>query len=218
MRKRGLIIAGGILIVAVITAVICLILNTESTLAPTVNLNGTWCVYQYAENRQEDEFIVFQDGMATDYRGENEELYIKSAYTYNDSKLLLTDIEKEFTVRVISDNNIIMVEPDGREWKMIKVSNGDRDITNLTAVSIAGEYNVVRVAGIERTNEIMIFTDTAFKNIRNGDEFMFCEYEFVSSQLMKVEDISKEYITYKNGDVLLLIDKTDWYVWELIAE
>lgn len=218
MRKRRLIIAGGILIVVVITATIYFILNTESTLAPTVDLNGTWCVYQYAENRQEDEFIVFQDGMAADYRGENEELHIKSAYTYNDGKLVLTDVEKEFIVRVISENNIIMLEPDGREWKMIKVANGDRNIANLTVASIVGKYNVVRVAGSERTNEMMIFTDTSFKNIRNGNEFMSCEYELVSSQLMKVEEISKEYIAYKNGDVLLLIDKADWYVWELILE
>ncbi len=220
MKKKGLIIAGGILIIAVVVAVVCFIITGDSGSNPTstVELEGTWCVYQYAENKIDNEFMVFNNSSVSDYRDGNEDPYITSSYTYENGKLTMPEISKEFTVRVVSDSNIILVEPDTREWKMIKVSNGDRDINDLTASDLVGEYTVVMMAGEQRSNEVMVFTDSTFTDTRDGEEYLSCKYELTSSNLLKASDISKEYYVYKNSNVLILIDKADGYVWELIAK
>lgn len=220
MKKKGLIIAGGILIVAVIVAVVCFIITGDKGNTPTstVELDGTWCVYQYAENKIDNEFMVFNNGSVSDYRDGNEDPYITSSYTYENGNLVMPEISKEFTVRVVSDNNIILVEPDTREWKMIKVSKGDRDFKNLTASDLVGEYAVVMVAGEKRSNEVMAFTDSTLTDTRDGEKYISCSYEIVSGHLLKAADISKEFYIYKNDNILMLIEKDEGYVWELIAK
>lgn len=220
MKKKGLIIAGGIFIIAVMVAVICFIITGGSGSNPTstVKLDGTWHVYQYGENKIDNEYMVFNNGSISDYRDGNEDPYITSSYTYENGKLIMPEISKEFTVRVVSDNNIILVEPDTREWKMIKVSDGDRDYKALTPADLVGEYDVVMVAGEKRTNEVMTFTDSNLTDTRDGAKYISCNYEIVSGHLLKAPDISKEFYIYKNGSVLMLIEKDEGYVWELIAK
>lgn len=220
MKKKGLIVSGGILIVAVIiTSVFFILYGDKGNISTTtVKLDGTWCVYQYAENKIVDEFMVFNNGSVSDYRAGSEDPYVISSYSYDNGKLVLPDISKEFVVRVVSDNNIILVEPDTREWKMIKVSNGDRDFKDVAASDLIGEYDVVMVAGEKRSNEIMTFTDTNLIDTRDGNEYISSNYEIFSGHLFKATDISKEFYIYKNGSVLMLIEIDEGYVWELLAK
>lgn len=220
MKKKGLIIAGGILIIAVLVAVFCFIIYGDKDIAVVskADLNGTWRVYQYAENKIDNEYMVFNHDSISDYRDGNKEPYITSKYTYENGKVVMPDISKEFAVKIISDNNIVLVEPDTREWKMIKVSNGDRDYKDLTSSDIAGEYDVIMVAGEKRINEVMAFTDSTLIDTRNGEQFISCNYEIVSGHSLKAADISKEFYIYKNSSVLLLLDKDENHVWELLAK
>lgn len=217
MKKRGLLFLGGVLIIAVIVAVVCIISFTGNSKnqSNTVSIDGTWRVYQYAENKVDNEFMVFQNGSAADYRDGNNEPYLQSSYKHENGLLTFPDIEKEYTVRIISDNNIIIIEPDTREWKLIKVSNGDRDIKELNAEDLVGEYDVVLVAGEKREEEVAKFTDTTFTDTRKGELFLSCNYELDTGHLLRLPEISKEFTAYKNGNILMLIDKTDGYIWEL---
>ena len=219
MKKKSLVIAGGVFIVVVLAVVIAfVIIGGNNTSALEVDLNGTWCVYQYAENKIDNEFMVFNEGVVSDFRDGKEDPYITSSYTYENGTLVMAEISKEFTVRVISDNNIILVEPDTREWKMIKVSNGDRDIKELTPADLIGEYTVVSVAGEPRENEVMTFSDTKITDTRNDEEYLASQYELTSGHSLILNDISKEFYVYKNANAMLLIDKVDGYVWELIEK
>ena len=220
MKKKGVIIAGGILIIAVLVAVFCFIITSNNVIfqTPTVELDGTWYVYQYAENKKNNEIMVFINGSVSDYRDGNEDPYITSSYTYENGKLIMSEISKEFSVRVVSDNNIILVEPDTREWKMIKISNGDRDFKDLTTSDLSGEYDVVMVANEKRLNEVMTFTDSNLTDTRDGAKYISCNYEIVSGHLLIAKEISKEFYIYKNGSILLLIEKDAGYVWELKAK
>lgn len=219
MKKKSLVIAGGVFIVAVLAVVIAFVITRGNNItASEVDLNGTWCVYQYCENKIDNEFMVFNEGTVSDFRDGKEEPYITSSYTYENGTLVMAEIAKEFAVRVISDNNIILVEPDTREWKMIKVSNGDRDVKELTPADLTGEYTVVSVAGEPRENEVMVFTDTKITDTRNGEEYLASQYELISGHSLKLNDISKEFYVYKNANTIMFIDKADGYVWELIEK
>lgn len=217
MKKKGLLILGGIMIVAVFAVVIFIISSTGKSTAPAeaFSIDGTWRVYQYAENRVENEFMVFQNGSVKGYRDGNDEAYLNSNFTFESGTLTFSDASKKFAVRIISNNNIIIVEPDTREWKMIKVSDGDRDIKDLLSADLVGDYDVLLVAGEKRTEEVISFTDVSFRDTRRGEEFISASYELISGHLLKMPDIAKEFTCYKNGTALMLIDNVDGYIWEL---
>lgn len=217
MKKKGLIILGGILIVTVMAAVCWFVLlsGKDEKMITTVELNGTWYVYQYAENKVDNEFMIFDNGVVSDYRDGNEKAYISSKYNYENGTLEMDEVEKKFSVHAISDNNIILVEPDTREWKMIRVAEAGQDIAAISISDLVGEYEVVMVAGEQRTGEVMVFNETKLTDMRDGEEYLTCNYELVGEHLLNAKDMSKEYYVYKNGSVLMLIDKTDGYVWEL---
>lgn len=216
MKKKGIVILGGILIVAVFVVVICFVVfSGKSNATVTIDLNGTWYVYQYAEYKVENEFMVFENGKVSDYRDGSIEPYVSSTYTYEEDSLKMPDISKDFTVRIISDNNIILIEPDTKEWKMIRIASADKEVTAVTPSDLVGEYNVIMFAGEPRNNETMIFTDSMLTDIRDGKEYISCSYEIVSDNLLNALDIKKEYSVFKNGNILMLIDNADNYVWEM---
>ena len=74
------------------------------------------------------------------------------------------------------------------------------------------------MAGEPKENEVMTFTDTKITDTRNGEEYLSSQYELTSGHSLKLNDISKEFYVYKNANAMLLIDKVDGYVWELIEK
>lgn len=217
MKKKGLLIGGGILIVLVLVAIIGFIVFTgnKDKTSETLQLNGTWCVYQYCENMLENEYMVFEDGNVSYYKGDSSEAFFTSSYVYENGVLLLEDNSMEYSVRIISDNNIYLVEPDTREYKLVRVSSSGQDVVSVTEENIIGEYDVISVAGEQRVNETMTFTESNLTDYRDGSEYLTSNYELVSDHILTASDIGKEFYVYRNGDYLILIDRADSYVWEL---
>lgn len=181
----------------------------------SIELYGTWLVYQYAENKIDDEYMVFTENIASDYRGGSEDPYITSSYTYDGKSIDMKDISKSFIVSIKSNNCIVLIEPDTKEWKMIRVAEPGQDVLEMTTENLKGEYIVDRVAGEVRNNEVMTFTETRLVDMREGGEFLSCAYNLVDKHLLRVDELEKDYLVYMNGKTLMLIDATDRYVWEL---
>ena len=221
MKKKSLFVVGGIIILTVFIAVIVFVLNggkDENNVGSEFDFSGTWMVYQYAENKIDNEIMVFSDNKVADYRDGNAESYLESTYTYEDGTLKLTDISKEFVVKVISENNIYLVEPDTREWKLVKIAEEGKEVIKITSSDLIGKYKVISVAGEKKENEIVDFSEDKFVDTRNGEVYLECAYEIIGENLINVVDISKEYYVYKNNDFLILVDKADRYVWEMTIQ
>ena len=218
--KKGLIISGCILIVTVFVAVTIFVNSgsTPSEPAPEVNLRGTWRVYQYAENKVDNEYMMFGADVFSDFRDGNNEAYITSSYQFSDGILVMPEISKNFSLRTVSDNNIILVEPDTREWKLIKVSNGNMDFWEPKGADLTGDYLVSMVAGETRSNEEMVFSESSLTDYRDGELYISSDYELISGHVLRAVALSKDFYIYKNGDVLMMIEKDDGYVWELLAK
>ena len=180
-----------------------------------ISLAGTWRVYQYIGQNVDNEFMVFDEDNVDDYRDGVQEPYASSTYSYENGELSMPDISKEFTVRILTKNHIILVEPNSYEWRMIKVANGGEDIQDVTAADLMGEYDVTMVAGEPRDSETMTFTETDFTDVRDGKEYLSSKYEMLTSHIINAIGISKEFDVYQNGDALMLIDRVDGYAWEL---
>ncbi len=217
MKKKIGLIAGGVVIVAVAIIVIVLIkIGYENNDALEVNLKSTWVVYQYGADKIDNEYMIFTENKVSDYRDGNVEPFVKSSYTYKDGLLNMPEISREFTIKVISDYNIVLVEPNTKEWKMVRVASSDEPIKKIGAKDIVGDYTVISVAGEKRNNEFMSFTGSSLVDTRDGKEYLACDYTLDSeTHLLHANQIDKDFLVYMNGNYLLMIDISDRYVWEL---
>lgn len=214
--KRTLVIIGMIFILVVAAGIAVFSLNvTSDNPGQEIDLRGTWFVYQFAEHKIRNEYMVFDDDSVSDYRDGKSLPFMTSTYTYEDNRLILPDVPKEFTVRIISENNIILIEPDTREWKMIRVTLNDQIVEPVTPANLAGEYDVLMLAGEKRSNEIMTFSETQLVDYRDGEEYLSCSYEMKSDHILYAIDLQTEYHIYKSGNYVLLVDIAEGYVWEL---
>ena len=221
MKKSILVILGAIAITIVLGGVLLFIGNsaTSSNGIVTVDLNGTWYVYQYGSDIVENEIMVFSDGNVFDYRDDSDSPAITSTYTYtSDGILNMHDVSREFTVRIVSENNIILIEPNTIEWKLVRIADPEQKIEEVTNDKLQGQYIVKMVAGEVRTNEEMIFTENQLTDVRDGEEYISCSYEMRSGHLLYAIELSKEYTVFINGTTAMMIDKAANYVWELVLK
>lgn len=220
MKKKIALIVGCVLIVAVAIIVVILIkLGYGNNGDLSLNLESTWIVYQYGADKVDDEYMIFTEDEVLDYRDKKAEPFVKSSYTYKDGLLNMPEINKKFTIKIISNNNIVLVEPDTKEWKMLRVASSDGNIKKIGTKDIVGDYTVISVAGEKRDNEYMSFTETSLVDTRNGKEYIVCDYTLDSeTHLLHADQIGKDFIVYMNGNNLLLIDVADRYVWELVKK
>ncbi len=214
-RKIGFVL-GAFFIIAVTAVSFCLIIFSKKTSEQKISFEGVWLVYQYAENKVDNEIMVFDKNTVSDYRDRNIDAFSTSSYTYENGELNMPDVSKKFTVRVKSDNNIVLMEPDTKEWKMARIASSISSISNLSPADLAGKYNVVRVAGETKHNEVMTFSETTLVDTRNGEEYISCDYLLENNgHLLHATEIGKDFLVYMNANNLILIDCADRYVWEL---
>lgn len=219
MKKKILVVCGGLLIVAVLATVICFIIlgdKNEANNDNALDITGTWCVYQYGEKMIDNEQMVFDGETVKDYRDGNADEYMSSSYIFEDSTLKCPDVDLEFTVRIISENNIVLIEPNTMEWKLVRAANINEQIKQVTEKDLVGEYILLSVAGEKKENETMIFDESSFTDYRNGEQFLVCDYELTSANRLVAADINKDYHVYIYNNFLLLVDISEGHVWELL--
>lgn len=220
MKKKIALIVGCVLIVAVAIIVVILIkLGYGNNGDLSLNLESTWIVYQYGADKVDDEYMIFTEDEFLYYRDKKAEPFVKSSYTYKDGLLNMPEINKKFTIKIISNNNIVLVEPDTKEWKMVRVASSDGNIKRIDSTAIAGDYTVVSVAGEKKDNEYMSFTESSLVDTREGKEYLSGNYTFDSdTHILQADFIDKAFLVYMNGNNLLMIDTVDRYVWELVKK
>lgn len=216
--KKAAEIAGAVLIVVVITAMLWFIItkkNNTDTGKKSFCFDGTWLIYQYGETHILDEFMVFDGKQIADYRGNNSDAYFTAEFTYENGELQIESISKSFSVKILSEYRVSLVEPDTREWKMLRVSKGKFDeIEQVTAPAMVGSYRVISVANTARSGENIIFSRTELEDLRDGESYMRCTYQ-ISEHYMKIENLEEDYLVYKIEDMIFLIGMDTGYVWEL---
>ncbi len=225
-KKKILIGIGAAVIVAVFVAVVLIIAigpgNTPDE-PKTVELEGTWLVTQYAEFPKENiEYMIFENGRVKYYNDITASPRLEGAYTYADGTVEIENFQHKMTVKIISDNFINLVEPDTRDWKLVRIAPAGEEPKKLTAADIIGTYDLVRVAGNNREgNEVIEITETSFKDTRNGAVAMDSAYSVTDGNTFYADDMKQDFRIYKIGnDILLIQGHGDGFghVWELIKK
>jgi len=217
MNKKVGFIAGGVVIVAVFAAVISLVLlrQPESPVQEP-NLAGTWKVYQNAGDRLSDEFLTFTADSVDYYKGDVETPFASATYEVKGTTLTIEALGKEFTVRVLSNNQVVLTEPNTIEWKLHRIAENEITGATLPKDTLVGSWNCVMMAGEVRENEVLDFTETTITDTRDGKTFLSTSYAWIAGQTITLDDPSMVFLVYRpSADVVILYDTNDGYLWEL---
>lgn len=224
--KKKIIIIIAVAIVAVAAAVLVIFaLGRNANVEPKkITIDGTWKVAVYVNNDTvaiiDNEFMVFDSKIATDYRDNLDSPYVKSNYTLNGSELSLTDISKTYTVDRITENYMRFYEGQSTYMELIRYKDLTADSISLDSSSIEGKWNVVyRNTANVYAGDYLLFENGNVGQYKAGssDAVASSNYEISNNHLI-VEGWGKDMVIYPLYDnVLLMVElATDnGFIWEI---
>lgn len=216
MKKKAFVIVGAVVIIAVLGAVLFFVLHRqEKQHVETVSLNGTWLIFQHGNELPREEFMVFTDTNVSYYRNGDSNPAASSAYSIKDGKLSTPDINKNFSIRIISENNIELTESNMTVWRLLLVGDPDVDKSKIIPASVDGVYDVKVVGEEPRHDEKMTFSDSHLSFVQGGKETISSDYFITDNGILHLTTINRDYYVYVNGNNLLFIGVVDNGVWEL---
>ena len=131
MKRKGFFIVGGIVIAIAITFMLVFVFsgNDKKTDNTSIQMDGTWKVVTYVNNGEvsivENEFMVFDNETANDYRDGNDIPYASSKYVLENNELILQDISRKYIVDQKTANYICLYEKKDVYMALIRYRNAD---------------------------------------------------------------------------------------------
>lgn len=218
MKKSILYTIGTIIIISVIALIIGILSSTQKTepeFKNPVNLNGTWKIYEYAGNIVENEYMTFTAGTVTYLKDNNER---KSSYEMlpND-KLKIDEFNKEFLIKVTSDNHILLAESKELAYKLFKVESTTPDFSKE---DLYGKWTVKMHANSPANNEEIEFSENGtFTDYRNNSVYVAGTFEWKNDNTIFVEKLGTTFEIYEvKENEIILLEIENKYVWELTKE
>ena len=149
MKKKGLLVVGSAFIVVAIIAM-CMFAfggNRDEVQTAQFTPEGTWKVVAYTDasgtSVVDNEFMVFEDEQAYDYRDGEETPFVSSAFSVENNSLVLGDISKEYLVEKKTDHYFRLCEGKDIYMDLISYQNDDMGELEVEDDILAGTWEIV---------------------------------------------------------------------------
>lgn len=218
--KKKIIVGIATLVVVVAIAVLIVFVFSNKSEKEALELSGIWKVAVNVSNGDvtipKDEYMLFTDNEASDYRDGNAEPFVKSAYKITDDVLELPDISKSYHVVQHCDICISLYTNDKSYISLVKAESENILKSDFNSDIVIGKWNVTyRPTEKIIVNEYLTFDNGVLKDYRDNSEQPSIEatYEWNGS-IIKVPDLSMEMQGAKVADNrIVLIDINEGHVW-----
>ncbi len=224
MKKKTLLIIGGaIALIAVIVLAIFAFSGEKEEAAMNINLEGTWKVAVYNNGNMtivDNEFMVFDEKTAKDYRGNNAEPFVSSNYTIDSNKLTLPDISKSYTIDRRTENYIRLYESQDTFLELIRYKNSDMSAIEVDPNLMSGKWDIVyRNTDKPYSGSYLFFENGMIEQYQAGsnDPVASANYEIDDSHLV-VDGWGKDMVIYQVNEstvVLVELASDKGFIWEL---
>lgn len=221
MKKKVLFISLAVIVFAAIVAMIAFVLsgNDDPGNEPyAFNISGTWAVVANVDNGSplfiDGQFMTFSADSASSYKDGSKEPFVTSSYTIVGNTLKLSDISREYTFTVDTQNYIRLYESPTK-W-MILVRYPNSDLSDVELTSILGKWNVLYKAN-GPTSDFLEFTENTLCYYSNGatDPSVTSPYSWNNGSIF-ADKLNKEFQCHVVSEsVIVFIEKDTGYVWEL---
>ena len=226
MKRRGFLITGGIVVAAALIAMLVFVFSGNRAEDPTpIDLDGTWKVAVYTSDGNitiiENEYMVFHENVASDYRDGGSSPYAASKYTLENNELELPDISRKYTVDQKSGNYIRLHEKQGVYLDLIRYKNEDMSPVDVRADLLSGKWDIVyRNASQSYAGDYLLFEDNGTVSqykAGSSEAASSAEYEQSNGHLL-VNAWGKDMVIYPVADdviMLLELANDNGFIWEL---
>lgn len=224
MKKKSVIIftMSAFVILAIGALVIFAFSGNLTGNVKTVNLSGTWKVAAYFSNGTptlpDKEFMVFTDDSAIAHRDGVAIATSKYSIT-GGTNLELTEISRKYTVEHRTDNYVRLYENASVYMELIRYPNEDLSDISVDATKLYDKWNVVyRNTNTPIADEILIFTENAIKDYRNGstEPAAVSNYSWTNEDCLLADKWGIEFQLIQLSEYsIFFIEKQSGLIWEL---
>ena len=221
MKKKVFIGVAAAVVIIAIAALLVFVIGGRSE-DDTVELSGVWKVVTNVNDGvisiPQNEYMIFNEGVASDYRDGNSEPYVKSAYSIKGDVLELYDISRTYHISRKIEEYISLYTNDNTYMTLVKAENETILTERFDFQSISGKWNVTyRPTDKPIVNEYLIFNDGVLADYRDNAEqpTIEAEYEW-DSNIIKAPALGIEMMGARvAANRIVLIDIDECYVWLL---
>lgn len=231
MKKNLFYIIGAVIAVVAVAAMLVFVFSGEQAEAQPidVDLDGTWKVVSYVQygtgTQIDDEFVVIENGIISNYRSGEAEPYATSAYTlslsevYGNLDVTLTDLDTVLVMYMPTDNYICLYDEQDVYKALVRHGNADMSPVEFDPAILDGMWDVVfRHVNEEFTDEKLEFTDGTLAAYRNGAEEPVATVPYVWTEegYLEIEALGKTMRCLKRDENnIYFVELPTGYVWEL---
>ncbi|WP_066925688.1 hypothetical protein [Murdochiella massiliensis] len=222
--KKKVMIGAAIAVVVVALAAIMVFVFTgkEGEHTSTVELDGTWKVAVNVADGSisipQNEYMVFDNGEARDYRDGNTVPYVKSTYKVSGDVLELPDISRTYHISQKTEQYVSLYTNDDTYMTLVKADNESVLSEAFSPDTVTGKWNVTyRPTDKPIANEYLVFGDSTLADFRDNAETPTIEADYEwSGNVIKAPALGIEMSASIVGtDRIILVDANEGYVWLL---
>ena len=221
MKKKVIIGVAAAVVVIAIAALLVFVFSGKNG-ENTFNLSGIWKVVTNVNDGvvsiPQNEYMVFNEGEASDYRDGSTEPYVTSSYKITGEVLELPDISRTYHIAQQTEGYISLYTNDNTFMTLVKAENESILNDSFDSQSISGKWNVTyRPTDKPIVNEYLVFDDVMLADYRDNAEepTIEAEYEWndniIKAPALDIEMMGARVATNK----IVLIDINEGYVWLL---
>lgn len=223
MKKKIMIGVATVTVVVVIAALIVfVIMGQNKETANKIELEGIWKVatnvVEGTVGVPENEYMVFDDEEAFDYRDGNSEPYAKSSYKMSGDVLEFLDISRTYHVSEQTEQCVSLYSDKNTFMTLVKADNETVLCEDFSSELVTGKWDITyRPTDEPIENEYIVFDAGSLANYRNSSEEPVIEatYEW-DGDVIKSSALGIEMKAANVGtDRIVLIDISKGYVWLL---
>lgn len=221
MKKKVIIGVVAAVVVIAIAALLVFVFSVKNG-ENAFNLSGIWKVVTNVNDGvvsiPQNEYMVFNEGEASDYRDGSTESYVTSSYKITGEVLELPDISRTYHIAQQAEEYISLYTNDNTFMTLVKAENESILNDSFDSQSISGKWNVTyRPTDKPIVNEYLVFDDGMLTDFRDNAEepTIEAEYEWndniIKAPALGIEMMGARVATNK----IVLIDINEGYVWLL---
>ena len=221
MKKK---VCVGVAIAIVAVALIALIIFVFSgkSAETSLELNGVWKVAKNVTEGSisipQNEYMIFSNGEASDFRDGNAAPFAKSSYRISGDVLELPDISRTYHIAQKTEQYISLYTADDTYISLVLADSEETLNSSFDPTYVIGKWNITyRPTSEPIVNEYLIFENGILADYRDNSENPSIEaaYEW-NDNVIKAPDLGVEMVCSKvAANRIILVDINEGYIWLL---
>ncbi|MBR5094508.1 MAG: hypothetical protein IK095_05390 [Oscillospiraceae bacterium] len=220
MKKKILIGAVALAVLAALIVLIVFATGGEKTPEKTIDLEGTWMICSSVDagttTISDTQFAVFTGDQVTLYQDGQQ--FFTGAWSIDKSQhIQIPGMDRSYAVNVADPHNVTFYTTDTTFLNLIKVGDTARSFGLADPAELEGTWHIDHRSTDKAVDEVLRFENGTVSLFRNGEETASAtgSYQIDDAGRLHADLSPSAFDMLHEGDILYLTDRDTGYVWVL---